>query len=248
VIDRWFVYPHSIKPGQEILRVCSTPSCPAQLRISHKEGSFKADFDLETGEVASILLERNLLDVASYSGEGASGDRRYGCRVVAIDEPDLGLRALVGHVSRIDREDPGHRDIFMATRERRTVRPSVAGAYQFSNRMKVPLYDHQPPARGDLIQLSERLIFVEQQAYEIQLTPGPSQTLWFTARAEKPQRQLGGLVLPLSLAQPEQHLLMVCFHHLHTQERHLAAGDDGEKSGQAGHPICTSLFGAYAPL
>lgn len=240
--DQWFVHRHSLVKEKEVLKKRLTI-----LEIKAEPGFFKAWFELleDASKTEPIVLHKNLLDGQSYFGAG----KGHVTRIIPIVDTALGVRALVGHITRTTgkEEDVQTRDFFIATREKRTSRPPMATPYQFLQPLQIPLYDHKPHGKADVIQLSKHEIFVEGNVYDIELEALSTGGLEFRTIVDK-NRRVGGLVLPVAADQSPTHVLLVCCHHLHSKLRHQEAGEMNPLSSIPGHPICTRFFGAYKPL
>jgi hypothetical protein len=239
--DVWELHRFTLNPPREVLKAPVTA-----LRIAWEDERFRATFETVGGPL-TISLRRHLLGQESYVG--AQG--RHFTRLAILDEQQLGVLALLGHVSRDDSEGDGvdfasetsrygNRDLFIATRESRKTMPFLDKVYDFGMRTQMPLDDSRPCARAGTLRLARNELTIEPNFYPIELDPLASGGLEFRHVAQhdlhgNSQHSVGGLALPLDAA--ARHLLMVCFRHRHQPEVHAPAGD------VPGHPLCTNVYG-----
>ncbi|HLX06281.1 MAG TPA: hypothetical protein VKY89_00325 [Thermoanaerobaculia bacterium] len=251
--DKWTVYRHTLTFGHPVLE-----SEKSTLLMSLREdGACEAEFCLASSEDkrnrSIITLRRHLIGVDSYVGRSG----RYRVRLICVNEPQLGLQALMGHISMVDRDrgelgEHGIRDFFIATREPRDRRvprdtpPFLDKTWDFEARLKMPLEDQQPHSRAGVLRLSKNELVLEPFSYSIAPQALDCGALEFREVLQQGSHSIGGLVLPLDSA--ASHLLMVCFRHLHAAHRHGPEEDDeaGTVGDVPGHPICTNVYGGFA--
>jgi hypothetical protein len=235
--DTWFVHRFTLDPKKgSVLRGDETT-----LALTGECGGFRAEFELARGE-DPIQLCRNLIGSESYRGRG---DLHY-ARVVHLAELD----ALFGHVTAnaID-----VRDLFVAIRNRRVDTPRISD-HCFPTPWELSLYDHQQHQIGDRIWLrlkkpSGYEVEIKGKWYPVDLQPVCTGGLAFRKVTDGPEGAItiGGLVLPLD--KEAKHLVLLCFHHHHSEAVHSTRTRDGDTVGDvAGHPACTTAYAAYAPL
>ncbi len=251
--DKWTVYRHTLTLGHPVLE--SEES--TLLLTLRKDGAVEAGFRLASPEERKtpriIRLRRHLIGVDSYVGRSG----RYWARLICVNEPQLGLQALMGHISMFDADqaeigEHGIRDFFIARREPRARRelrdtpPFLDKTWDFEARLKMPLEDLQPHTRAGVLRLSKDELVLEPFSYGISPQPLDCGALEFRSVLQQGSHSIGGLVLPLDSA--ASHLLMVCFRHLHAAHRHgpEEGGDAGPYGDVPGHPICTNVYGGFA--
>ncbi len=242
--DVWELHRFTLNPDRPRGAVLKAPV--TALRIAWEDGRFRATFEL-AGDPLTISLQHHLLGQESYVG---AQDRHF-ARLGFLNEPQLGVQALLGHVSRDDSEGDGvdfdsessrygNRDLFIATRESRKTMPVLDKECDFGMRTQMPLDDSRPLTRSGALRLARNELTIEPNFYPIKPEPQPSGGLEFRYVAEldlrgNSQHSVGGLALPLDAA--ARHLLMVCFRHRHQPEVHDPDGD------VPGHPLCTTVYG-----
>lgn len=243
-IDEWFVYRHTL--DETLGRKPILERSKTLLHVTPGPMGFRAEFNKHGKEGIALDLRQNLLDSPSYLGH----DNCFVSRLVVVENRGQNLRALIGHISRVrkSKDDPFERDFFIATREERTARPVISGTLSFDDRIKIPLLDHRSASRADAISLSNDEVVIERHSYRIELEPDASGGMEIRTKGHPEGSRVGGLVLPMAPGNTEQHLLVVAYHHVHTQERHR--GHEDERSGVAfpGNPLCTDMFGAIQML
>jgi len=246
-LDLWELHRHTLDPttsaGQVLKQdvTCLKIACDASERLT-------ATFDLGPDTAPNPLtipLRRHLVGSHSYVGgvrEDQDKPPRYYTRIVHVDEPQLGVQALLGHLSRDDSPDGqgqpsyGNRDFFIATRESRGTTPFLDRTYDFACRIELPLQDDKPHRHGITLRLANGSLVLEPHSYAIELQALDNGGLSFRKVLVKGRHSIGGLVLPLDAA--GKHLFLLCHRHLHEPRRH---GNDTE-GDVPGHPICTHVY------
>jgi hypothetical protein len=237
--DTWLVHRHTLDPKKGLVLDGSV----SELSLTRADaGGFTAQFALARGR-DPIALRRNLIGVESYHGRG----QVHHARVIHVEVPGQDLQALVGHVTAYVPPEFGVRDLFIATREKRTIRP-VISAHEFPAPLRIPLFDHLPHGRARAIRLSkDRLVLEDEQpGYAIGLDELPTGGYQFRTRLNN-DLSIGGLVLPLD--QETGRLLLLCFRHNHSEQVHGTVPRAAYRpvGDIPGHPACTTVYFAYEP-
>jgi hypothetical protein len=238
-VGDWIVHRYTLEDGvgrHTVLRDDVT-----DLTITPARRSFAAEFDLYRGP-ARLLLSRQPFGNAwsSYYGAGSVRDEPHHSRIVLLHDLHGSLQALIGHVSLQD--DHETRDFFVATRDKRRIAPVIKESHELKT-ICIPLQDSDLPSQPEHPvslhnETTHHVIKIDRHPYRIMLQPHGTGGLHFSA-IEDPLHRIGGLVLPLD--RDEQHMLVVCFRHLHQHGSHPT-----EPAGDVpGHPMCTAVFGAY---
>jgi hypothetical protein len=233
---KWFVHRYTLTEGIDkgVLRVPVST-----LTLQAVRDYFAATFDLLRGPVRFLLTPQpHSRPPEAFYGAGSIDDEPYHGRIVLVDDPTLGLKALVGHVSRQD--DHTVRDLFVATRQERPRRPEVKKPYRFDTGLTIPLQDCEPHGKAGIRELSDHHLLIDADRYGIKLADHDTGGLGFRTVVEDNVHSVGGLVLPLDNA--SQHLVVVCFRHRHAHGSHPTdpVGD------VPGHPMCTAVHAAYS--
>ena len=246
-VDRWYVHRHTLNPTAGT--VLTGPATRLSL-TPLAAGGLRADFELERGR-DPIVLHRNLIGVESYRG---SGEHHY-ARIVHVENRALGVHVLVGHVTAQSAPKFGVRDVFVASRDERAIRPKL-GDQTFPAPMRLLLYDNLRHDTAGAIKLlpsardaSQFEIFLEGEprGYEIEFHQLPSGGLEFRHSVRK-GHTIGGLVLPS--AREGQRLVLLCFRHLHDEHVHSTVPEPGgDPTGDVpGHPACTTVYAGDGPV
>jgi hypothetical protein len=236
--DRWLVHRHTLDPEKGTVLADSLTALSLE---GADAGGFTAEFALARGR-DPIALRRNLIGAESYHGWGQG----HHARVIHLEVPGQGLQVLVGHVTADVAPKFGVRDLFVATRQQRKVRPDI-GAHEFPAPLGIPLCDHLPHDTAGAIKLSrDQLVLEGDQGYAIALDELPTGGYEFR-KSENRDLSIGGVVLPLD--QETGRLLLLCFRHRHCEDVHstVPQGADDPVGDIPGHPACTTVYFAYEP-